>query len=40
MSKYGLTGVEAAMLMDRRWAPHNAMQLMAHSDKVLTLPLD
>lgn len=34
MSKHGLAGVEAAMLMDQRWAPNNAMQLMAHCDKV------
>lgn len=34
VSKYGLAGVEAAMLMDRRWAPNNAMQLIAHCDKV------
>ena len=34
MSKYALAGVEAGMLMDTRWAPQNAMQLMAHSDKV------
>ena len=34
MSKYGLAGIEAALLMDQRWAPQNAMQLMAHGDKV------
>jgi hypothetical protein len=34
ISKYGLIGIEAAMLMDKRWAPANTMQLMAHSDKV------
>lgn len=38
MSKYGLAGVEAALLMDRRWAPQNATQLMAHSDKVSGAP--
>ena len=34
MCKYSLTGVEAGMLMDKWWAPENAMQLMAHSDRV------
>lgn len=37
MSKYGLAGVEAAMLMDKRWAPSTAMQLMTHCDKVIYL---
>lgn len=34
LSKYGLAGIEAAMLMDKKWAPSNAMQLMRHCDKV------
>lgn len=28
LSKYGLTGVEAGMLMDPRWAAKNTMQIM------------
>ena len=39
LSKYALAGVEAGMLMDPRWAPRNAMQLMAHSDRVYPLAL-
>jgi hypothetical protein len=34
LSKYGLAGVEAGMLMDRRWMAQNAMQLTMHCDKV------
>lgn len=34
LSKYGLAGVEAGMLMNRRWAARNAMQLIMHCDKV------
>jgi hypothetical protein len=34
LSKYGLAGVEAGMLMNRRWRAQNAMQLMMHCDKV------
>lgn len=34
LSKYGLAGVEAAMLIDKAWALPNAMQLIAHCDKV------
>ena len=33
LSKYGLAGVEAAMLMDRRWKADNAMQLIMHCNK-------
>ena len=39
MNKYGLAGVEAALLMDPRWAPRNAMQLMTHCDKVSITPI-
>lgn len=28
LSKYGLVGLEAGMLMDKRWAATNAMQIM------------
>jgi hypothetical protein len=31
--KYGLSGAEASMLMDPRWAATNAMQIMMHADK-------
>ena len=34
ISRYGLSGVEASMLMDEKWAAKNAMQLMPHCDKV------
>ena len=34
LSKYGLAGAEAGMLMNRRWAAQNAMQLIMHCDKV------
>src|SRR5947207_1357002 len=34
LSKYALAGVEAGMLMDRKWKAQNAMQLMMHCDKV------
>jgi hypothetical protein len=34
LSKYGLAGVEASMLMEKKWTAANAMQLMAHCDKV------
>jgi hypothetical protein len=34
LSKYGLAGVEAGMLMNTRWGATNAMQLMRHCDKV------
>lgn len=34
LSKYGLAGVEAGMLMNRRWAARNAMQLIMQCDKV------
>ena len=34
ISKYGLAGIEAAMLMDPRWRAENAMQLTMHCDKV------
>ena len=37
VSKYGLAGAEAAMLMDRRWKADNAMQLIMHCDKVCFL---
>ncbi len=33
LSNYGLGGVEAAMLMDRRWKANNANQLIIHCDK-------
>ena len=39
MSRYGLAGAEAGMLMDRRWKAENAMQLMMHCDKVCS-PLE
>ncbi|KIW09903.1 hypothetical protein PV08_11679 [Exophiala spinifera] len=38
MSKYGLAGIEAALLMDPRWAPGNAMQLMIHCDRTWSGP--
>lgn len=34
ISKYGLAGVEAAMLMDKWWAPSATTHLMAHRNKV------
>lgn len=34
LSKYGLAGVEASMLMEKKWTAQNAMQLMSHCDKV------
>ncbi|KAJ9609031.1 hypothetical protein H2200_006802 [Cladophialophora chaetospira] len=39
MSKYGLAGVEAALLMDPRWAPRNAFQLLLHCDKTWSGPV-
>lgn len=36
LSKFGLAGAEAAMLMDERWCASNAMQLIIHCDKVGT----
>ncbi|KAK5559818.1 hypothetical protein LTR46_001567 [Exophiala xenobiotica] len=38
LSKYGLAGVEAGMLMDKRWAAKNAMQLMSHCEKTWSGP--
>jgi hypothetical protein len=39
LSKYGLAGAEAAMLMDENWCASNAMQLIIHCDKVvMSLP--
>ena len=32
LSQYGFEGVEASMLMKKRWSPKHAMQLMAHSE--------
>jgi hypothetical protein len=29
LAKYGLVGVEASMMMDKRWAANNAMQVMS-----------
>ena len=34
LSKYGLAGVEASMLMESKFTAENAMQLMSHCDKV------
>ncbi|KAI9786965.1 MAG: hypothetical protein M1839_005196 [Geoglossum umbratile] len=33
LSKYCLSGIEAGMLMERRWGAKNALQVMLHCDK-------
>ncbi|KAK5451473.1 hypothetical protein LTS15_008238 [Exophiala xenobiotica] len=38
ISKYGLAGIEAGMLMDKRWAAKNAVQLMPHCEKTWSGP--
>ncbi|RPA84933.1 hypothetical protein BJ508DRAFT_235786 [Ascobolus immersus RN42] len=38
LSQYGLQGVEASMLMERRWGAENALQLMMHSDATWSGP--
>lgn len=32
LAEYGLAGVEASMLMEPRWRPRNALQVMMHSE--------
>lgn len=38
LSKYGLEGVEASMLMEPGWSPSNGMKLMMHGEKTWSGP--
>jgi hypothetical protein len=40
ISEYGMVGIEASMMMEKRWAAKNAMQVMMHADQYVFFPYD